>query len=80
MPWSSSRVHGLATCPIEGLSQAKVKQVLDIPDRYSIPVVVAFGYANPDAKPAKPSVRFPSSEVFFDGKFGQSLEKFFEEE
>ncbi|KAJ8540569.1 hypothetical protein ON010_g12657 [Phytophthora cinnamomi] len=55
-------------------------QVLDIPDRYSIPVVVALGYANPDAKPAKPSVRFPSSEVFFDGEFGQSLAKFFEEE
>ncbi|KAJ8523813.1 hypothetical protein ON010_g17304 [Phytophthora cinnamomi] len=76
----AAQVHGLATCPIEGLSQAKVKQVLDIPDRYSIPVVVTLGYANPDAKPAKPSVRFPSSEVYFDGKFGQSLEKFFEEE
>ncbi|KAG6615075.1 Nitroreductase family [Phytophthora cinnamomi] len=76
----AAQVHGLATCPIEGLNQAKVKQVLDIPDRYSIPVVVALGYANPDAKPAKPSVRFPSSEVFFDGEFGQSLAKFFEEE
>ncbi|KAG6622932.1 Nitroreductase family [Phytophthora cinnamomi] len=47
---------------------------------FFIPVVVALGYANPDAKPAKPSVRFPSSEVFFDGEFGQSLAKFFEEE
>ncbi|KAG6611072.1 Nitroreductase family [Phytophthora cinnamomi] len=75
----AAQVHGLATCPMEGLDQAKVKQALDIPDRYSIPVVVALGHANPEAKPAKPSVRFPPSEIFFDGKFGQSLEKFFEE-
>ncbi|KAE9009577.1 hypothetical protein PR003_g15884 [Phytophthora rubi] len=75
----AAQVHGLATCPMEGLDQAKVKEVLDIPDRYSIPVVVTLGHANPDAKPAKPSVRFPPSEVFFDGKFGQTMQKFFEE-
>ncbi|EGZ13464.1 hypothetical protein PHYSODRAFT_303035 [Phytophthora sojae] len=75
----AAQVHGLATCPMEGLDQAKVKQALGIPDRYSIPVVVALGHVNPEAKPAKPSVRFPPSEIFFDGKFGQSLEKFFDE-
>jgi nitroreductase len=73
----AAQVHGLATCPMEGMDQASVKKVLDIPDRYSIPVVVALGYANPAAKPAKPSVRFPPAEVFFDGKYGQSSEKLF---
>ncbi|GMF51443.1 unnamed protein product [Phytophthora fragariaefolia] len=75
----AAQVHGLATCPMEGLDQAKVKKALNIPDRYSIPVVVALGHENPDAKPAKPSVRLPPKEVFFEGKFGQPLENLFEE-
>ncbi|KAF1780212.1 Nitroreductase [Phytophthora cactorum] len=75
----AAQVHGLATCPMEGFDQAGVKKVLNIPDRYSIPVVVALGHANPAAKPAKPSVRFPPTEVFFDGKFGQSTEELFAE-
>lgn len=75
----AAQVHGLATCPMEGFDQAGVKKALNIPDRYSIPVVVALGHANPAAKPAKPSVRFPPAEVFFDGKFGQSTEELFGE-
>ncbi|POM57961.1 Nitroreductase family [Phytophthora palmivora] len=76
----AAQVHGLATCPMEGMDQANVKKVLNILDRYSVPVVVALGHANPAAKPTKPSVRFPPNEVFFDGKFGQSIEKLFEEQ
>ncbi|EGZ13517.1 hypothetical protein PHYSODRAFT_316711 [Phytophthora sojae] len=60
------------------LYAAQVKQALDIPDRYSIPVAVALGHANPRRSPPR-SVRLPHSEIFFDGKFGQSLEKFFDE-
>ncbi|KUF95756.1 hypothetical protein AM588_10006840 [Phytophthora nicotianae] len=75
----AAQVHGLATCPMEGFDQAGVKKVLNIPDRYSIPVVVALGHANPAAKPAKQSVRFPPTEMFFEGKFGQSTEKLFGE-
>ncbi|KAG1693277.1 hypothetical protein DVH05_023742 [Phytophthora capsici] len=76
----AAQIHGLATCPMEGMDQASVKKVLNIPgDRYSIPVVVALGHANPAAKPAKPSVRFAPTEVFFEGKFGQSTEKLFTE-
>ncbi|GMF48222.1 unnamed protein product [Phytophthora fragariaefolia] len=74
----AAQVHGLATCTMEGLDQAKMKQALNIPDRYSIPVVVALGHENPDAKPAKPSVHLPPKEVFFEGEFGQSLENLFE--
>ncbi|KAJ8556606.1 hypothetical protein ON010_g9362 [Phytophthora cinnamomi] len=62
----AAQVHGLATCPMEGIDQVQVKQLLDIPGRYSIPVVIALGYANPAAKPSKPSVRLPPTEVFFD--------------
>ncbi|GMF34635.1 unnamed protein product [Phytophthora fragariaefolia] len=74
----AAQVHGLATCTMEGLDQAKMKKALNIPDRYSIPVVVAIGHENPDAKPAKPSVRLPPKEVFFEGEFGQSLENLFD--
>ncbi|GMF11453.1 unnamed protein product [Phytophthora lilii] len=76
----AAQVHGLATCPMEGIDQVRVKRLLNIPDRYSIPVVIALGYANPAAKPAKPSVRFAPTEVFFDDKFGLSTAKLFEDE
>jgi nitroreductase len=75
----AAQIHGLATCPMEGMDQASVKKALNIPDRYSIPVVIAMGHENPAAKPAKPSVRFPPTEMFFDGKYGESTEKLFAE-
>ncbi|KAG7397524.1 hypothetical protein PHYBOEH_000676 [Phytophthora boehmeriae] len=73
----AAQTHGVATCPMEGFDQIRVRNALDIPDRYSIPVVVAMGYPNPAAAPAKPSVRLEPTEVFFDGKFGQSSEDIF---
>ncbi|KAL4162492.1 hypothetical protein PRNP1_003029 [Phytophthora ramorum] len=74
----AAKVHGLDTCPMEGMSQADLKKVLNIPaDRYSVPVVVALGHGNPDAKPAKLSVRFQPTEIFFEGQFGQPIEKLF---
>ncbi|GMF61927.1 unnamed protein product [Phytophthora fragariaefolia] len=75
----AAQVHGLATCPMEGLEQAKVKKALNIPDRYSIPVVVVLGHENPAAKRTKPLTRFPPKEVFFEGRFGQSLKNLFKE-
>ncbi|ETM38055.1 hypothetical protein L914_15544 [Phytophthora nicotianae] len=73
----AAQVHGLATCPMEGFDQIRVRNALDIPDRYGVPVVIALGHANPDAKPEKPSARLDPTEIFFDGKFGNSSEKIF---
>lgn len=36
--------HGLATCPMEGFDERRVKHCLDVPDRYSVPVIIASGY------------------------------------
>ncbi|RLN46875.1 hypothetical protein BBJ29_002884 [Phytophthora kernoviae] len=73
----AAQEHGVATCPMEGFDQIRVRNALDIPDRYGIPVVIALGYPNPAAAPTKPSVRLQPTEVFFDGKFGQSSEGIF---
>ncbi|GMF11455.1 unnamed protein product [Phytophthora lilii] len=73
----AAQVHGLATCPMEGFDQIRVRNALDIPDRYGVPVVICLGHPNPAAKPEKPSVRLDPREVFFDGKFGDSSEKIF---
>ncbi|KAI9905897.1 hypothetical protein PsorP6_013614 [Peronosclerospora sorghi] len=73
----AAQVHGLSTCPMEGFDQIRVRNVLDIPDRYRVPVVIALGHPDPAAKPEKPSVRLDPTEVFFDGKLGQSSENLF---
>ncbi|RLN66287.1 hypothetical protein BBJ28_00013919 [Nothophytophthora sp. Chile5] len=73
----AAQVHGVATCPMEGFDETRVRNALDIPDRYGVPVVICLGYENPAAKPAKASPRLAPTEIFFDGKFGQSSEKLF---
>ena len=42
---------------------------LGIPRRYSIPLVVATGYANDGVEPVS-TKRFDQADVFFDGQFG----------
>lgn len=74
----AAQAHGLATCPMEGFDEIRLKHALDIPDRYAIPVVVCLGYPSTTAgAPKKASTRLAPEEVFFDGKFGGSSEKIF---
>lgn len=40
----ASTSYDLQTCVMEGYDSRKMKQTLDIPDRYEIPMVVATGY------------------------------------
>lgn len=68
--------HGVATCPMEGFDEAGVRDVLEIPDRYKVPIVVALGYPKEGA-PIFDTARLPPTEVFFDGKFGASSSKIF---
>lgn len=73
----AAQAHGLATCPMEGFDDVRLRTALDIPDRYAVPVVVALGYPKEANTPLKQSPRLPASEIFFDGKFGQSSEALF---
>ena len=36
--------HGLSTCMMEGYDSRRVKEILRIPDRYGVPLMVATGY------------------------------------
>ncbi|CAH0481466.1 unnamed protein product [Peronospora belbahrii] len=73
----AAQVYGLATCPMEGFDQIRVRNALNIPDRYGVPVIIALGHPNPTEKPENPSARLDPTEVFFDGKFGDSSNKIF---
>ena len=67
--------HGLATCIMEGFDARRMKQILNIPDRYDIPLTVATGYEyeGNDMEPFKRTPRLEFSQVFFDNSFGQPL-------
>ena len=43
----AATAHGLSSAPVEGFDGRRVREVLGIPDRYSVPLVVALGYAKP---------------------------------
>lgn len=75
----AAQASGLATCPMEGFDDAKLRSALDIPDRFSVPVVISCGYPKPEMVPqGVVTPRLPPTEVFHNGKFGQSSEKLFE--
>lgn len=40
----ASTAHGLSTCMMEGFDARRAKEILRIPDRYGIPLMVATGY------------------------------------
>lgn len=73
----AAQAHGLATCPMEGFDEIRLKHALDIPDRYAIPVAICLGYPQETAAPTKESKRLPPEVVFFDGKFGNSSASIF---
>ncbi|OQS05541.1 pyridine nucleotide-disulfide oxidoreductase [Thraustotheca clavata] len=63
--------HGVGTQVMEGFDEPKLREILGIPDRYSVPVVIACGYPDFDKITYGPTPRLPTSNVFFSGKFGQ---------
>mmetsp|Transcript_9769 Transcript_9769/g.18954 ORF Transcript_9769/g.18954 Transcript_9769/m.18954 type:complete len:316 (+) Transcript_9769:48-995(+) len=40
----AATAHGLSTCMMEGYDSRRVKEILQIPDRYGVPLMVATGY------------------------------------
>ncbi|KAG8463262.1 hypothetical protein KFE25_011259 [Diacronema lutheri] len=61
---------GLATLPMEGFDEGRVRAALAIPRRYAIPCVVAVGHASERAAAAPRAGRFEFDELFAAETFG----------
>lgn len=68
--------HGLATCMMEGYDVRRARDVLRVPERYAMPLMVATGYeeANESANEHTRTPRLSASEVFFGETFGEPLQ------
>lgn len=66
--------HDLATCMMEGYDVRRVKDVLRVPDRYAIPIMVATGYEYEDPAMFVHTPRLSMEEVVFADTFGDPLD------
>lgn len=62
--------HDLATAMMEGFDPRRVKEILSIPDRYAVPLMVATGYEYEDEPEVENTPRLDVSEVVFEDAFG----------
>jgi nitroreductase len=65
----AARGHGLATCPMEGFDEYRLKRLLHIPMHWTVPIIVAAGYELEGAE-LQPRVRRPISQVISLNFFG----------
>ena len=63
--------HGLATTMMEGFDPRRTRQVLRIPDRYAVPLMVATGYEYEEEAPQEFTPRLDLSEIVFRDSFGE---------
>src|SRR3546814_1731188 len=74
--WSSdvcsSDLYGIGSCPMEGFDARRVRHVLNIPERYGIPVIVTLGYPADGFVPWS-RTRFDFDTVFHENSFGQAF-------
>jgi len=75
----AAQSHQLDTCIMEGFDPRRMKEVLCIPDRYGIPMVIGTGYEyqeEGDGKPKPPKLtpRLPLEEVVFQDRFGDPMQ------
>ncbi|KAL0584593.1 hypothetical protein ABG067_005616 [Albugo candida] len=75
----AAQIHDLATCAMEGYDEVRVRNLLNIPDRYSVPVIISLGYSKSKESMPECSSRLAPTKVFFDGKFGLSSHRIFTE-
>jgi nitroreductase len=66
--------NDLATSMMEGFDSRRVQEILRIPDRYAIPLVVAVGYEYEDPETFESTPRLDISEAVFGETFGEPLE------
>jgi len=81
----AATAHGLNTCMMEGFDARRAKEILRIPDRYGIPLMVATGYdygASPvvhadlddDDQLQRDTPRLEMNELIFGDTFGEPLD------
>lgn len=71
----ASSSHGIATAAMEGIDPRRAKEILCVPDRYAIPMVVAAGYPYDLSESDKPmSPRLKMDEFVFRETFGRPLD------
>jgi len=75
----AAAANGLGSVPLEGYDPAKVRRVLNIPERYGIPMIVSAGYADDEAlsRSKNPSARLPATEIYDLDSFGASSSDLF---
>lgn len=66
--------HGLATTMMEGFDPRRTREVLRIPDRYAIPLMVATGYEYEEEQGQEMTPRLDLSEIVFSDTFGAPYE------
>lgn len=65
--------HDLATAMMEGFDPRRTKEILNIPDRYAVPLMVATGYEYQEEEvDGERTPRLDMSEVVFQDTFGTS--------
>ena len=66
--------HDLATCIMEGFDGRRVQEILRVPDRYAVPMIVATGYEYEDPETFQETPRLDLSESVFGETFGNPIE------
>lgn len=65
--------HDLATCMMEGFDGRRVREILRVPDRYDIPLMVAAGYEYEDPSTFQKTPRLDIEELVFSDTFASPL-------
>jgi nitroreductase len=71
--------HDLATSMMEGYDGRRVREILRVPDRYAIPLMVATGYEYEDPSTFRKTPRLDMEELVFSDIFASPLTLFDEE-
>lgn len=63
--------YGLATCPMEGIDERRVKQVVNLPEHFSVPCIVTVGYEDIQRYNGKiiQSPRLPFDKQIFENDY-----------
>jgi nitroreductase len=64
--------HGLATHPMEGFDERRVKEVVGLPSHFSVPVIISLGYSD-DVSLVR-STRLPPEQVYSANSYEIAME------